>query len=90
VSAPVRQCAGCGRRRPQSELVRMTVAAGALVIDGERRLPGRGVYLCPSRACVAQARRKGAIPRRLRFNVKVPPDLEDRVAVERPQAAWED
>jgi len=68
----------------------MTVADGALVIDGGRRLPGRGVYLCPSRACAGQARRKGAIPRRLRFSVLVPPDLEDRVAVERPQAAWED
>jgi predicted RNA-binding protein YlxR (DUF448 family) len=68
----------------------MTVADGVLVIDHERRLPGRGVYLCPSRACVERARRKDAIPRRLRFSVMVPPDLEDRVAVERPQAAWED
>jgi len=90
VSAPVRQCAGCGRRRPQRELVRMTAADGVLAIDRERRLPGRGVYLCPSRDCAERARRKGAIPRRLRFSVMVPADLEDRVAVERPQAAWED
>ena len=90
MSAPVRQCAGCGRRRPQDELVRMTVVDGALAIDGERRLPGRGVYLCPSRGCAERARRKGAIPRRLRFSVMVPPDLADRMAVERPQAAWED
>jgi uncharacterized protein len=68
----------------------MTVVEGALVIDRERRLPGRGVYLCPSRTCAGQARRKGALARRLRFSVMVPPDLEERVAVERPTAAWED
>jgi uncharacterized protein len=68
----------------------MTVVDGTLVIDGERRLPGRGVYLCPSRKCADQARRKGAIPRRLRCSVMVPPDLVERVAVERHEAAWED
>jgi uncharacterized protein len=68
----------------------MTAADGVLAIDGERRLPGRGVYLCPRRECAERAGRKGAIPRRLRCSVMVPPDLADRVAVERPQAAWED
>jgi predicted RNA-binding protein YlxR (DUF448 family) len=68
----------------------MAVVDGALALDRGRRLPGRGVYLCPGRECAERARRKGAIPRRLRFDVMVPPDLEDRVAVERPQAAWED
>jgi len=82
VSTPVRQCAGCGRRRPQPELVRIGVVAGELVIDRDRRLAGRGVYLCPTRRCAEQARRRGAIPRRLRCMVTVPPDLEDRVAVE--------
>jgi predicted RNA-binding protein YlxR (DUF448 family) len=82
VSTPVRQCAGCGRRRPQRELVRIGLVAGELVIDRDRRLGGRGVYLCPDRRCTAQARRRGAIPRRLRCTVTVPPDLEDRVAIE--------
>jgi len=90
VSTPVRQCAGCGRRRPQRELVRIGVADGEIVVDRDRRLQGRGVYLCPERQCAAEARRRGAIPRRLRCMLTVPSDLEDRVAVERPQAAWED
>jgi uncharacterized protein len=81
VSTPVRQCAGCGRRRPQRELVRIGVVDGELAIDRDRRLPGRGVYLCPESRCAAQARKRGAIPRRLRCIVTVPPDLEDRVAI---------
>jgi predicted RNA-binding protein YlxR (DUF448 family) len=70
--------------------VRIGVVDGELRIDSDRRMGGRGLYLCPARLCVAQARRRGAIPRRLRCMVTVPPDLEDRVAVERPLAAWED
>jgi len=87
---PMRQCAGCGRRRPQRELVRMVASEGVLVVETDRRLPGRGVYLCPEAGCAAQARRRGAIPRRLRCPVTVPPDLEERVAVERRDAAWKD
>jgi predicted RNA-binding protein YlxR (DUF448 family) len=90
VSGPVRQCAGCGRRRPQRELVRIGISEGELVVDGDRRLPGRGTYLCPDAECVARAVGRGAIPRRLRCPVRVPPDLEARVAVERHDAAWED
>jgi predicted RNA-binding protein YlxR (DUF448 family) len=68
----------------------MAVSDGELVVDGGRHLPGRGVYLCPDEQCAAQARRRGAIPRRLRCPVTVPPDLEGRVAVERQDAAWKD
>ena len=64
--APVRQCAGCGGRSPQSRLVRLCAVGGALVIDRERRLGGRGVYLCPSAACAGRARRRGALARRLK------------------------
>jgi predicted RNA-binding protein YlxR (DUF448 family) len=62
--------------------VRIGVVEGELVVDRERRLQGRGVYLCPARQCAIAARRRGAIPRRLRCMVTVPPDLDDRVAVE--------
>jgi hypothetical protein len=68
----------------------MVASDGVLVVDDGSRLPGRGVYLCPDAQCAAQARRRGAIPRRLRCPVTVPPDLEARVAVERRDAAWKD
>jgi predicted RNA-binding protein YlxR (DUF448 family) len=67
----------------------MAVVDGELVIDRDRRLPGRGVYLCPERSCAAQARRRGAIPRKLRCTVTVPPDLEDRVAIEQQDTSSE-
>jgi predicted RNA-binding protein YlxR (DUF448 family) len=61
-------------------MVRLTVREGALVIDAERRLGGRGAYLCPQASCATAARKRGALPRRLRTPVEVPDDLEQRVA----------
>ncbi|HYX84072.1 MAG TPA: YlxR family protein [Gaiellales bacterium] len=84
----MRQCAGCGARRPQAELVRLRAVDGTLVIDRDRRSGGRGAYLCPSRACAGAARRRGALARRLRCALTVPADLGDRIALERPPAAW--
>jgi predicted RNA-binding protein YlxR (DUF448 family) len=60
----------------------MGVADGVLAVDRDRRLPGRGVYLCPQAGCATLARRRGAIPRRLRCTLTVPPDLEDWVTLE--------
>jgi predicted RNA-binding protein YlxR (DUF448 family) len=65
----------------QRELVRIVAGDGELVVDRDRRLPGRGVYLCPEPGCAEQARRRGAIPRKLRCTLTVPPDLEERVAI---------
>ncbi|MGI9117110.1 MAG: YlxR family protein [Gaiellales bacterium] len=74
---PERTCAGCGRRRPQAALARLSVdAAGGLAIGARS---GRGTYLCPSAACAEQALRTRAIPRRLRGSVAVPEDLGARV-----------
>ncbi|MFL6041117.1 MAG: YlxR family protein [Gaiellales bacterium] len=78
---PVRQCAGCGESRPQRELVRLTARDGILVVDRERRLGGRGAYICPSADCAERARRRGALPRRLRGEVTVPADLAAHIRV---------
>jgi predicted RNA-binding protein YlxR (DUF448 family) len=74
VSAPVRTCAGCGRKAPQSQLVRFAVVEG--VLTQGRTLPGRGVYTCRSDACFRAARARRAFARTLRANVTVgePPD----------------
>ena len=42
--SPVRTCVGCGRKAPQSELLRFVAKAGALTPGREE--PGRGVYTC--------------------------------------------
>ena len=74
---------------PQAGLVRLCAVRGAAVIDRERRLGGRGVYLCPSAACAGQARRRGALARRLKCSLTLPADLAEQVRMERPEGRME-
>lgn len=61
-ASPVRTCVGCGARAPQQRLVRFVAAAGGLVLDAPRRLPGRGAWLHREPACwSAFVRRRGAV-----------------------------
>uniref|UniRef100_E6PII2 YlxR domain-containing protein n=1 Tax=mine drainage metagenome TaxID=410659 RepID=E6PII2_9ZZZZ len=60
---PQRQCVGCRKRFEQGVLYRF-VRAGAGwkgSAPGERRLPGRGAYLC-SEACAQRAERNKRYP----------------------------
>ena len=50
---PTRQCAGCGRRAPQRELLRFAARDGELVHG--REAPGRGAYTCRRLACFERA-----------------------------------
>jgi predicted RNA-binding protein YlxR (DUF448 family) len=72
VSTPVRTCAGCGRKAPQTELQRFTAPDGTLRPDGDVRASGRGVYTCRSPACVERAAAAGGFARTLRRPVRVP------------------
>jgi predicted RNA-binding protein YlxR (DUF448 family) len=69
---------------PQASLVRLCAVDGALVVDHERRLGGRGVYVCPSATCAGSARRRGALTRRLKCALTLPADLAEQVRSERP------
>ena len=73
MSAPVRTCAGCGRKSPQSELIRFAAADGRLVAG--RRAPGRGVYTCRRLACFERAAASLAFNRVLRQSLVVDPAL---------------
>ena len=79
MSTPERTCAGCGRKRPQRELVRFAARDGRLV-DG-RMEAGRGVYTCRRLACFERAASRRAFSRVLRQNVSVDPALS-RVVTE--------
>jgi uncharacterized protein len=73
-SAPVRTCAGCGRKAPKSELVRFAAPEG--VLTAGKALPGRGVYTCRRLSCYERALARRAFARTLRKPVRVEPGLE--------------
>ncbi|WP_332468318.1 YlxR family protein [Cystobacter fuscus] len=65
-AGPVRSCIGCGARRGQEELIRLGVGPeGGVVVDGRRKLPGRGAYLCGV-GCLAAAVKRKAFGRAFR------------------------
>jgi predicted RNA-binding protein YlxR (DUF448 family) len=48
----MRTCTGCRAIAPQRALVRVAVDGARLVVDRDRRRPGRGAYVHPRSACV--------------------------------------
>jgi predicted RNA-binding protein YlxR (DUF448 family) len=69
VTEPTRSCIGCGRKAPQSELLRF-VARDGLLVPG-RNEPGRGAYTCRRLSCFERAVARRAFNRTLRRNVRV-------------------
>jgi len=57
---------------PQRELVRLAAVDGTVTADPQRRLPGRGAYLCPRRECWDRAVARRAFSRAFRRPVDVP------------------
>jgi predicted RNA-binding protein YlxR (DUF448 family) len=73
VTLPIRTCAGCGRKAPQSELVRFVAPDG--VLSPGAKQPGRGVYTCARLPCFERAAANRAFARVLKRPVKVDPAL---------------
>lgn len=48
---PRRTCLGCGLKGNKGDLVRFVLSSGALSLDRQQVLPGRGVYCCPQTSC---------------------------------------
>ncbi|WP_042215443.1 YlxR family protein [Demequina mangrovi] len=64
----MRTCVGCRGRASRSVLVRVVQVDGRAVVDEHRRMPGRGAWLHPDPACLAQALKRRALPRALRVS----------------------
>jgi uncharacterized protein len=73
VRAPVRTCAGCGRKAPQATLVRFAERDG--VLTRSDRGPGRGVYTCRRLSCFERSVERRAFGRALRRSVRIEPGL---------------
>ena len=63
----MRTCVGCRLRAVSSELLRLVVVDGDLVLDLRRRAAGRGAWLHPDLDCLAKAERRRAFVRALRI-----------------------
>ncbi len=70
---PIRSCVGCGRKAPQSQLLRFVAENGRLVSGVGR--PGRGAYTCRRLSCFERAVARRAFNRTLRRTVRVEPEL---------------
>jgi len=57
---------GCRSRAAKIDLLRVVAVSGSLAVDRLGRMPGRGAYVHPDRACVDLAERRKAFPRALR------------------------
>lgn len=86
---PVRMCAGCRKRRPKAELIRLVLNDnGQLVVDREKVLSGRGVYICPFSGCLELAIKKRGFIRGFRgqFRQIVP---EEVLRVFQEEGEWQ-
>jgi uncharacterized protein len=72
---PIRSCVGCGRKAPQSELLRFVAEDGRLVCGA--RKAGRGAYTCRRLRCFERAVARRAFNRTLRRTVRVEPELSE-------------
>jgi len=80
LDAPERKCIATNEVLPKDQMIRFVVGPeGQLAPDLRAKLPGRGLYLMPTREAFAQAAKKGAFARAAKAQVQVPDTLVDLV-----------
>lgn len=78
--APERRCIATAETRPQAELLRFVVGPeGQIVPDVAGKLPGRGLWLTPTREALALAIKKNAFARAAKAPVTVPDGLAELI-----------
>ena len=76
---PARQCVGCQEQKPKRNMLRVVLTpTGEVVIDPTGKRAGRGAYICNSRACFDQARKRKALERGLK--TQLAPEVYDELA----------
>lgn len=64
---PMRQCTGCREMKNKKEMIRiLKTPEDEIVLDATGKKNGRGAYLCPSRECLAKARKNHGLERSLK------------------------
>ncbi|MFA9460734.1 DUF448 domain-containing protein [Thiohalorhabdus methylotrophus] len=78
---PERQCCACRQVHPKGELLRFVLGPNRLpVLDLRDKLPGRGAYLCPRRACIRKGLQPKGVPRAL--EAKPPEQSAEELRIE--------
>lgn len=72
---PERMCVACRKMQPQNELIRFVRTENGAKIDMNKKLFGRGAYICKNIECVRLARKKRGIERH--FKCAVPKEIYD-------------
>ena len=67
---PVRSCSVCRVRSDKKDLIRLVKSPeGKIFIDVAKKLPGRGVYICPDPECLEKAKKTGILERVLKAEI---------------------
>lgn len=75
---PLRRCAGCNEQKSKKEFVRVVrTPEGNIILDETGKANGRGVYLCPNKACLQKARKAKRLERNL--DVQIPDEIYARL-----------
>lgn len=79
-AGPERRCVATGEVRPVTGMIRFVIGPdGDLVPDLLAKLPGRGLWITPTKANFAIAAKKGGFARAAKMPVKVPDDMAERI-----------
>lgn len=76
---PERMCISCRNMFPQQELIRVVKDkdSGKISIDINKKLFGRGAYVCKSDDCIKKAEKRRGFERH--FKCAVPKDIYDGI-----------
>ncbi len=79
---PIRTCLGCGGTFEKKSLVRIVrTPEGEVKADFTGKLPGRGAYLCNSRACLEKAIKLKKLQSALQWKVQPEAEAPPRVEI---------
>ena len=63
---PMRTCIACREKKLKSDLIRLVPCKDRVVVDREKKLPGRGAYICDDMSCAERMLKTGALDRAYR------------------------
>ena len=82
---PLRMCAICRTQYPKRDMIRLAKTSdGQVTLDETGKKPGRGLYICHSEACLAQAMKSSRLEKAARAKIgeEVIAELKEKAEIE--------